>query len=109
MSLHHCKTFRWPPPVRFFVYKTENSNWSTASTALNHKEHYRKQMYYVTRKKKRLRFLPMYFLTGIHRLLLTIKGRSARPSATHCLGLMQIPQKLCVHRMRERTSTVAKT
>ena len=51
MILHHCMTFRWPPSVRFFVHKTANSNLSTASTALNHKEHYRKQLYYVTRTK----------------------------------------------------------
>jgi hypothetical protein len=36
-SLHHSMTFRWPPSVRFFVYKRANSNLSRASTALTTK------------------------------------------------------------------------
>jgi len=34
---------------------------------------------------------------------------SVQRNATHCLGLMQTPQTLCVHRMRKRTSTEANT
>jgi hypothetical protein len=37
ISLHHYMTFRLPPFVIFFVYKSVNSNSSTANTALTTK------------------------------------------------------------------------
>jgi len=36
------------------------------------------------------------FLTGIHLLLVTSKGRSAFRSANHCQGQLQTPQSLSV-------------
>ena len=44
--------------------------------------------------KKRRHFVPKFFLTGIHQLLITSKERSAIPSANICQGQMQTPQSL---------------
>jgi hypothetical protein len=39
---------------------------------------------------------PHTFLTGIHRLLVTNKGRSALLSANHCQGQLKTPQSVTV-------------
>jgi hypothetical protein len=64
------------------VYKTTNSNLSTAHTTQNTTENC-----IMSHAQNTITLPPR----GIHRLRVTINGRSACSSATLCQGLMQIP------------------
>ena len=53
-----------------------------------------------THAKNTTTLRPNVFLTEIHRLLVTNKGRSAFPSANHCQGQLQPPQSVTVQALQ---------
>ena len=64
-----------------FVEKLK-SNLRTALTTHNATEY----NWVILQAQNTTALQPIVFLTGIHRLLVTSKGRSASPSAYHCQG-----------------------
>jgi hypothetical protein len=85
-------SFLWSPFDCCSVYSNPKVKLMHSS---NYTKHYRKQLYCITRKNTTALQLDV-FVTGIHRLLVTSKGRSAFPSTKNCQGQLQTLQSLSV-------------
>jgi len=72
-----------------------------------HTEQYKNDCF-ISQAQNTTAFQPNGFLTGIHWLLVTSKGRSALPSAKHCQGQRQNPQSVSIH-LYPSDSTVSST
>jgi hypothetical protein len=92
---YHCKDFvYWSPFVRCFVY-TRNKLKVKFMYSSNHTVHYRKH-YIVSHAQNTTAFHPTVLLTGIQRLLVTDKGRSAFPSENNCQCQLQTSRSVSV-------------
>ena len=76
-----------------FVYNKPEANLCTALTTQNTK----KKDGTISHAQNTTALQPNAFLTGIHRILVTKKGRSAFLSANNCQSQLQTPQSVSAH------------
>jgi hypothetical protein len=78
--------------LHVFIYKTSTVKFMHSSNHTNTTAH----SCIISHAQNTTAIQPNVFLTGIHRLLVTRKGRSSFPSANNCQGQMQTPQSVSV-------------